>query len=262
MQDNSLATLMLVTYNRLELTKKTFETTLCNTGCKYNLIITDNNSTDGTIDWLKEYKNDQIENIIIKPLSENKGICYGRNMGLKLYDENFNTPYLCSLDNDVICPDNWLADCVDVLEHNKIFGACGVNFEAALYPRASVKCGNYNKYIQIKPKGNLGTACEVFSKEIHDKLGFFNSDYTTYAHEDADVGYRIRCLKKQLCYLQQNGIHLGVGDNDSGEYRAMKDKYWKINMPIFEKNVRLYSNGLKSLYCKFEDYNSNVEYAI
>lgn len=98
----------------------------------------------------------------------------------------------------------------------------------------------------------------MFSKEIHDKLGCFNSEYHFYAHEDADFGFRIRKLKKNLCYLEQSGIHLGVGDQDSGEYREMKDKYWKINMPIFEKNVRMYANGLKSLFCKFEDFDPKV----
>jgi GT2 family glycosyltransferase len=261
MKDNSLATLMMVTYNRLDLTKKTFETTLSNTGCSYNLIIIDNNSEDDTVNWLNQNcKNEYIQNLLICRLKENKGICYGRNMGLKLYDENFNTPYLCTLDNDVICNRNWLLNSCDLLNFNKTFGACGVNFEDKNFPIAKIKTGNYTQNIQIKPVGNLGTACQVFRKEIHEKLGFFNSMYSIYAHEDADIGFRIRMLKKNLCYLEENGIHLGVGDQDTGKYREMKDKYWKINMPIFEKNVRLYSNGLKSLYCKFEDYDPNIEY--
>ena len=69
MEDNILATLMIVTYNRLELTKRTFEKALSNAGCSYNLIIVDNNSEDDTVFWLKENcKNEYIKNIIIKPL--------------------------------------------------------------------------------------------------------------------------------------------------------------------------------------------------
>lgn len=252
-----IATLMVVTYNRLDLTKRTFETTLNNTGCKFNLIIVDNNSTDGTIDWLKGYKNDNIENFVIHRLKENKGICYGRNMCLKLYS-NFNTPYLCTLDNDVECGSNWLIDCCNVLEYNKMFGCCGVNFETVSFPKTKVKAGNCSIGIQIKPRGNLGTACEVFGKDVHDKIGFFNSEFKYYAHEDSDFGFRVRCLKKQLCYLEEPGIHLGVGENDSGEYRAMKDEYWKKNMPIFERNVRMYANKQKSLYCGFDDYDESV----
>lgn len=260
MEDKVLATVMIVLYNRLELTKKTFETALCNTGMNYNLIVVDNNSSDDSLNWVKENcKNEYMKNLLLCSLSKNKGICYGRNMGLKLYDENFNTPFLCTLDNDVSLSNDWLKDCCDVLESNKYIGACGVNLEDVSYPKVKVKSGDLQKNIQIKARGNLGTACEVFCKEIHDKLGFFNFEYTRYAHEDSDFGYRIRCLKKNLCYLEKNGIHLGVGELDSGEYRQMKDKYWKINMPIFEKNVRLYANGLKSLYCKFEDYDSTIE---
>ena len=260
MEDNILATLMIVTYNRLELTKRTFEKALSNAGCSYNLIIVDNNSEDDTVSWLKENcKNEYIKNIIIKPLSVNKGICYGRNMGLKLYDENFNTPYLCTLDNDVELPDNWLVNCCNVLQYNKNMGACGVNLENVKYPLVKVKSGNCQQGIQIKSTGNLGTACEVFPTEIRNKLGFFDFELKQYSHEDALWGWRIRMLKKNLCYLEEDGIHLGVGDLDSGEYREMKDKYWKLNMPIFERKIRLYANGLKALYCKFEDYDLDIE---
>ena len=77
-----------------------------------------------------------------------------------------------------------------------------------------------------------------------------------YYHMDLDGVTTAIAMKN---YLEQNGIHLGVGEQDSGEYREMKNKYWDINMPIFQKNVRMYANGLKPLKCNFEDYDPTIE---
>lgn len=248
-------TMMMVTYNRLNLTKRTFETTLSNAGEDFNIIIIDNNSTDGTKEWLKENINKYklIREYKIVELNDNKGIAYGRNMGLKTYDDNFDTEYLCTLDNDVELPKNWLTDCGDVLKNNSKIGACGVNLEGVRYNKAFVKVKDENRAIeiQIKPRGNLGTAAIVFVKDIHDRIGFFCNDYLQYAHEDSDYGARMRMLKYMLVYLGKDGIHLGVGDEDSGEYREMKNKYWDLNMPIHDKNIRMYMSGLKSIYINF-----------
>jgi GT2 family glycosyltransferase len=181
-------TLMMVTYNRLDLTKKTFDTTFSNAGEKFNLIIIDNASKDRTVEWLEENIKTYplIKNYKIVKMSENKGIAYGRNMCLKIYDDNFSTPYLSTVDNDVELPENWLKDCCDVLDNNSKICSCGVNLEGVRYNKAFVKAKNRNIEIQIKPRGNLGTAATVFSKEVHDKIGFFCNDYKIYAHEDAD----------------------------------------------------------------------------
>ena len=50
---NNLVSVMMVTYNRLPLTKQTFDTTLKNTGIDYNLIIVDNNSQDETVEYIR-----------------------------------------------------------------------------------------------------------------------------------------------------------------------------------------------------------------
>jgi len=251
----SRATIMMVTYNRLNLTQETFNTTLSNAGERFNLIIVDNKSEDGTIEWLKDSINkyDLVEYYKIVELRENKGIAYGRNMCLKTYNDNFSTRHLCTLDNDVALPDGWLTNCCDVLENNSKIGACGVNLEDIRYHKAFIKIKKEDRAIeiQIKPRGNLGTAAMVFEKDMHRNVGYFCGDYKMYAHEDADMGFRFRMVKPMLVYLGEQGVHLGVGDEDSGEYRKMKNKYWDINMPIYNNNVRMYMSGAKPIYIDF-----------
>ena len=48
------ASVMMVTYNRLELTKQTLDNLFKNTKYPINLIIIDNNSTDDTVNYLND----------------------------------------------------------------------------------------------------------------------------------------------------------------------------------------------------------------
>jgi len=260
--DAAAATVMITTYNRLNLTKKTFETTLKNAGCKYNLIIVDNASMDGTVEWLNSnLKTFDLQNYHVAPLNKNMGIAYGRNLGLKICDEHFpDTDFLCTLDNDVVLPDNWLIRCCNVLKSMDKIVACGINLEDRQYPKTKLRLinGEYET-IQIKPLGNLGTAAMVFSAASRNRLGFFEN-YECYGHEDALWGFRLRQISGgNLTYLEEPGIHLGVEAEDSGEYRQMKNKYWDINMKKFERDIRLYANGIKPLYAKFENYDKSLE---
>jgi len=253
------ASIMMVTYNRLNLTQKTFETTLKNTGCNFDLIIIDNDSTDNTLEWINDNIKDYTVSYKIISLKKNMGIAYGRNLGLKINDDFFNNDFLCTLDNDVIINNNWLEKCCSILQANNKIGACGVNFEGTKYPITTIKINNErSEQIQIKPRGNLGTAAEVFKKEIHDQIGFFEN-YECYGHEDAMYGFKIRQLGKILVYLKEDGIHLGVEKEDSGNYREMKNQYWDINMKLFEKNIREYANKIKPLYLNFINYNKELE---
>ena len=151
-------TLMMVTYNRLELTKQTIAALLNkDPGCDYNLVIVDNGSSDGTVDWLDTIKSDgRLKNVVVVKLPENKGIAIGRNIALKKADE-LKTKWYCTIDNDVEMPEGWLKECVDILEANKGFGAIGANMEDSPYP--IVTRGGFS--FQEKPQGNLGTACMV-----------------------------------------------------------------------------------------------------
>jgi GT2 family glycosyltransferase len=96
-----------ITFNRLDLTKRTIESFYEKTGVDYHLFI-DNGSTDGTLGWLKDYN--RIE------LGENVGIAaafyYGVNQLLD-YD------YILKLDNDVeTVTDDIIAKMVKFIEEN------------------------------------------------------------------------------------------------------------------------------------------------
>ncbi len=254
-----IATLMMVTYNRLELTKQTIDNIFKNTKQPYNLAIVDNGSTDGTKQYLAElidkYKpvfNYSDTRLVCQYNDENKGIVIGRNQALLLADDPEQTSqasWYVTIDNDVLMPDGWLEESIAILKANPKYGMIGVNMEGFAYELVS----EGGKTFQRKPQGNLGTACMVFPKSLHKMLGFFNIEYSLYAHEDADFSMRARVLGYQLGYIKEMGKHIGEGENDVGEYRAFKNKHHKENLPKFYENSRLYMTKQKSIYIPYKD---------
>ena len=249
-----VATLMMVTYNRLELTKKTIDNIIENTGRPFNLVIIDNDSKDDTPEFLRDLmlrhemeRQGLMKELVVVFNDKNKGIAIGRNQGL-VEANKLDTTWFSTVDNDVLLPKGWLSDCIDILKENKTYGMIGVNFEARSFP--IVKSGKFE--FQDKARGNLGTACTVFNRTFHKMVGFFNTEYGLYGEEDADMGARARAVGFKIGYLKENGVHLGEGEADQGEYREFKTKSHQDNLKQFQQNAASYFRNQRSPYipCK------------
>ena len=70
---SKLTSIILLTFNQLELTKKCIESIGAYTEVPYELIIVDNNSTDGTKKYLEIYKQRSTVNIKVIYNKTNKG---------------------------------------------------------------------------------------------------------------------------------------------------------------------------------------------
>lgn len=243
---------MIVTYNRLELTKKTLDCLFENTDYPFDLVFVDNASTDGTVDYLYQFCGDNLlpsnglfKGFKIQRNETNQGIAIGRNQALLLSEGE----WLSTLDNDVLLPKGWLSESISILKKNPSYAMIGVNMEGVQYPLVS----SGDLEWQIKPKGNLGTACTVFNRSLHKMLGFFNwKDYGRYGEEDADFGARVRVLGLKMGYIKEMGTHLGEGENDTGEYRKFKTEQHKNNLRKFNENCAAYFSKRKNLYISFK----------
>ena len=247
-------TIMMVTFNRLDLTKKTIEELFKNTKRPFNMVVVDNGSEDDTVPYLTDRLSSAVNNTSLNDFTiinnnKNLGIAIGRNKCL-LASAKWNDQWLATIDNDVILPNGWLSKCIESLEKNKNFGAIGVNFEKSTFPIIEKN----GCKIQFKKQGNLGTACMVFNRKLHKLLGFFNyADYGKYGEEDSDFGMRVRVAGFSLGYIEENGKHLGEGDMDAGSYREFKTASHKNNLKKFNENCRDYILGKKPIYIPYQD---------
>jgi len=83
-----------ITCNRLELTKKYLSELKDKNNTKFEHIIVDNGSTDGTVEWL--FENDYT---VIR-LSKNVGVYKALKIGIKYVKDNINPDYIIKYDDD------------------------------------------------------------------------------------------------------------------------------------------------------------------
>lgn len=81
-----------------------------------SIIIADNNSTDGSIEWLQD-NYPSLQTII---LDKNYGFTGGYNRALK----QVQAEYFILLNSDILVPDNWLHPLISFMDSNKKVGIC------------------------------------------------------------------------------------------------------------------------------------------
>jgi rhamnopyranosyl-N-acetylglucosaminyl-diphospho-decaprenol beta-1,3/1,4-galactofuranosyltransferase len=91
---------VLVTYNRLELLKRSLDSVVNQTLHPDRIFVVDNHSTDGTTEWLKDYTKDR-PNVDLLMLPENTGASGGFSRGIRAAYE-FGADWIWTLDDDTI----------------------------------------------------------------------------------------------------------------------------------------------------------------
>ena len=191
------------------------------------IIIADNASTDGSIDYL----NSDFPNLKTIILDKNYGFAGGYNKAL----EQISAEYYVLLNSDVEVTDGWLQPMMHFLESNKDVVACQPKikaFHTKNYFEHAGACGGFIDYLGFpfcrgrvlgvteKDKGQYDEVCDVFwatgaclviRSDIFWKVGAL--DETFFAHmEEIDLcwrlnarGYRIVCVPQSTVY------HVGGG---------------------------------------------------
>lgn len=168
---------LYTTFNRLSYTKQTLPILLENTK---DVIVIDNGSTDGTVDYLKSLSGFEL---VLK--KENTGISGAMNT---FFDMTKNAKYVGKVDNDTLVPENWLDDLCAVLEKVEIvqakhyfFSALYENWESMINKRPSVKFNGGN-IIYAKIVGGSGV---VFKRNIITK---YLREHGLYGWGDFQIG--------------------------------------------------------------------------
>lgn len=107
---------VILNWNGLELLKKFLPTaSLYTIDDDTQLVVADNGSTDGSVEWVRE-NHPEVE---VMPFSENYGFAAGYNKVAELID----TPYFLLLNSDVEVTPGWVKPLVEFLDANPDFGA-------------------------------------------------------------------------------------------------------------------------------------------
>ena len=200
--ENSFVSIVILNYNDIQYIENCLESVFRTTGCKFEVILIDNGSTDGSALICKE----KFPQIRLFQNKENLAMT-ARNIGI----DNAKGEFIVFLDSDATVDPCWLQNLIKsymshgpglyqgkILETNnpKIIGSSGnlLNIFGFGYARGNGEkdIGQYEEFQQISfPVG----ACLFSSVETIKKVGYFDESNLLYLmYDDVDYGWKALSL--------------------------------------------------------------------
>ncbi|MGA2465064.1 MAG: glycosyltransferase [Thermodesulfobacteriota bacterium] len=246
--------IVLITFNNLEYTKSCVESIFTYSRYpNFQLILVDNHSQDGTIEYLKELQSRKL-NVQFIFNEENKGFAGGNNLGLKVAEGE----YIVLLNNDTVVTKDWLYVLMSILQKNPRLGMIGPvsntvwNVQKIRSDYHTVdemhKWAEYytsQQQYDYRAVNMLGFFCLMIKREVIEKVGLLDENYGVGMFEDDDFCRRAREAGYELGYTKRVFIHhkgsASFGNLSSREYETI----WEKNKAYFENKWGIkWSNDL------------------
>lgn len=232
--------IITLTFNKLEQATKPFLDSLYEFTSEddFDLILVDNHSTDGTVEYINEFKKNH-SNITLICNEENFGYSKGNNIGLRKV-QNFEYEFIGLLNNDILFTPNWLIDAIKSFENDEQLGM--------ISPRNNEKCkltpenylNGYEKYLS-KYKSPLKYvvtpffSCVIIKKEVIDKIGLLDEAFSPAFWEDNDYSFRAMYAGYSLAYTNSVFIyhnHSTTSSSVPSEIPERNKKYFFKKHPL------------------------------
>jgi O-antigen biosynthesis protein len=212
----------------------------------YEIIVVDNNSTDGTVKWLKEQ--DDLKLVLN---DYNAGFPKGCNQGIAAAEKDSD---ILLLNNDTIVTPNWLENLKECLYSEEKVGAVGpvtnscsylqaikTNFTGLKDMFAFAEKMNTSGKKDYEQKVRLIGFCMLIKRAVIDKIGLLDERFSPGNFEDDDYSYRIEEAGYKLLVCRNAFIyHYG-----SKSFNANAQKFQthlNENAKIFEEKWGFNSN--------------------
>lgn len=152
--------IVVVTFNRLEYTKKTLRMLWGTIEVPHHIIVVDNNSTDGTIQYLKGLKKrHRIDDLILNPDNYYPG--KATNIGWRHGLESYDATHLMRLDNDIHMEKGWDTQAEKYFAKIPNLGQLGIDNDAIQHPSAKLREMTLNGMTINTWPGCVGGPCIV-----------------------------------------------------------------------------------------------------
>jgi GT2 family glycosyltransferase len=197
----------------------------------FEVIVVDNNSSDGSIDFIKQ----TFPLVRIIENSENLGFVKANNQGIRAS----SGCYILSLNNDTIIKNDTFAGLVRFMQEHPDVGVCGpkvLNRDGTFqrqcrrsFPTISSSLCYFLKLHKLFPRSeyfgrylmtqldcdkpgevdSVSGCCLMARKEVIEQVGILDESYIMYG-DDLDWCYRIKQAGWKVCYVPHVEIvHLG-----------------------------------------------------
>ena len=200
-------TILVIAYNRLEKTKRCVASILAYTeGIDYELLLVDNGSDDGTLDYFQSVQHPQKKIIRI---TKNLGSQYALNLAMR----SFSGRYFVQVTNDVIVTKCWLSNLLRCMESESRIGMVSpgssnisnlqeVPITFSSYDEMQRKAAEYNQSNPRKweERLRLMTVIMLIRREVIEVTGVIDRGfYHDFGDDDFSVRVRRAGYRLMLC---------------------------------------------------------------
>lgn len=197
----------------------------------FQILVVDNCSTDGSLEYMAEYYPD----IEVLALDKNYGFSRAVNVGIR----HASTPYVILLNNDTTVEEHYIEEMIRAIERSpRIFSVSSkmiqmyhpdlIDSAGDLYTLMGwgVCRGTGRPVTNYTEADDIFTACAgaaIYRRSVFLEIGFFDEAHFAYL-EDIDIGYRARIYGYRNTYCPTALVH-HVGSGTSGsKYNSFKVK--------------------------------------
>ena len=195
------ASIIVVTYNNLELNRLCLESIYARTEWpNFEVIVVDNNSTDGTREYLKEAE-ENFPNLRVVLNDSNLGFAAANNIGLR----QATGDYLVLLNNDTIVTRGWLSTLIRHLQADVSIGLIGpvtnnIGNEAKVdvgYSDPEDMPAWAASFVrehdgQVFSIPMLAMFCLAMRRDVFEKVGWLDEQFGIGLFEDDDYTHRVK----------------------------------------------------------------------
>ncbi len=229
---------IIVNYNGEKYLKNCINSLLNQTINNFEIIVVDNNSTDYSVDYLKNINDEKIKTLF---LDKNYGFGVGNNRGFEIAKGKF----IVILNNDTEVKEDFLENLIKPFKKDERIGMVAPLILFKYSPDTIDKAGGHLIYFDGLNRGRgcqekvsekylipgytlIPDGCAAcFKRDLIEKYGFFDEDFFLYG-EDTDLG--LRYLRAGYrCYYEPEAVVYHMHSATAGEYSKLKAYYVERN---------------------------------
>lgn len=236
---SELVSIIIPTFNRVDKLKKAIFSILNQKYNNWELIIVDNESSDGTKEMIKNYKDSRIRFYSVN----NKGVIgYSRNFGVK---KSYGM-YLAFLDSDDWWEKEKLSICIGLMKKQDK-DICYHNcYLISNFNKKKTRCRKLlsNNFFDLIKNGNtIVTSSVILKKELFLKIGGFSEKKNIIGWEDYHLWLMLAKKKNNFLFISAYLGNCSIGgDNFDNPKRVIYNienikKFFINNLNLDTKNI-------------------------
>lgn len=248
------ASVVTPNYNGKKFLKTYFDSLNNNKESIGEVILVDNGSTDGSIEFIENYSKNLDFPVIIIKNTENLGFAKAVNQGIL----KSSYPYIFSLNNDTEVKKHSIAPLIDLIssddnifsvaskmlqfDNKNLIDDAGDEYNILAWTKKTGENQSAENYNRVYEIFSSCAGAAIYNKAILDKIGLFDENFFAYM-EDVDLSYRAKINGYKNLFCPESLVyHIGSATSGSryNEFKvklAARNNVWVVykNLPIPQK---------------------------